>query len=312
MSTAPRDPHRPVAHLRPPRNWINDPNGLVFHDGYYHVFHQYNPHGATHAHMHWGHFRSTDLLTWEPLPIALSPTPNGVDADGCFSGNAVSDGDRLIAFYSAYRQDRHPRHQPITTAGSRDGGRTFRSRGQLLIPEPPEGCTMWRDLYVWQHTDGWRMLVGAALADGRGAALLYASPDLETWTYLGPFTAREPEPIAGSGLDTGEGWECPQYLPAGSGRGPVLARSPAATSGRVAEHCRYAGAVTEGPIRRRRFGHDPQPNPAVEPHQREVVGYRPPRSGAGRDFTHPYSAPCVLPQRGGCPYGSRTVSAKRA
>ncbi|MGC9544863.1 hypothetical protein [Streptomyces sp. UG1] len=95
MSTAPRDPHRPVAHLRPHPNWINDPNGLVFHDGHYHVFHQYNPHGATHTHMHRGHFRSPDLLTWEQLPIALAPTPGGVDSDGCFSGNAVSDGDRL-------------------------------------------------------------------------------------------------------------------------------------------------------------------------------------------------------------------------
>ncbi|MGW0624337.1 hypothetical protein ACWD3P_43655 [Streptomyces sp. NPDC002765] len=77
MSTAPQDPHRPVAQLRPPSNWINDPNGLVFHDGHYHVSFQYNPYGATHANMHWGHFRSPDLISWEPLPIALSPTPDG-------------------------------------------------------------------------------------------------------------------------------------------------------------------------------------------------------------------------------------------
>ncbi|WP_240980650.1 glycoside hydrolase family 32 protein [Streptomyces sp. Z423-1] len=172
MSTTPRDPHHPVAHLRPPRNWINDPNGLVFHDGHYHVCYQYNPYGATHANLHWGHFRSPDLLTWEPLPIAPSPTPGGVDADGCFSGNAVSDGERLVAFYSAHREDRSFQHQPVTWAVSRDGGRTFTPRGELLIPELPEGCTMYRDPYVWQDGDGWRMLVGAALADGRAAALL--------------------------------------------------------------------------------------------------------------------------------------------
>lgn len=222
MSTAPCDPYRPVAHLRPPRNWINDPNGLVFHDGHYHVFHQYNPYGATHANMHWGHFRSPDLLSWEPLPIALSPTPGGEDADGCFSGNAVSDGDRLIAFYSANRWDRSPQHQPVTTATSLDGGRTFAPRGELLIPEWPEGCTMYRDPYVWQDGDGWRMLVGAALADGRGAALLYESADLEAWTYLGLFDAREQEPVGGSDLHTGEGWECPQYLPAQSGQPGAL------------------------------------------------------------------------------------------
>ncbi|WP_030946999.1 glycoside hydrolase family 32 protein [Streptomyces sp. NRRL S-646] len=222
MSTAPRDPYRPVAHLRPPRNWINDPNGLVFHDGHYHVFHQYNPSGATHANMHWGHFRSPDLLSWEPLPIALSPTPGGVDADGCFSGNAVSDGDRLVAFYSANRWDRSPQHQPVTTATSSDGGRTFGPRGQLVIPTWPEGCTMYRDPYVWRDGERWRMLVGAALTDGRGAALLYTSPDLETWTYLGPFDARAQEPVGDSGLHTGEGWECPQYLPPQSGRPGAL------------------------------------------------------------------------------------------
>ncbi|MDQ0833933.1 beta-fructofuranosidase [Streptomyces achromogenes] len=222
MSTAPRDLFRPVAHLRPPRNWINDPNGLVFHDGHYHAFYQYNPYGSTHANMHWGHFRSPDLLTWEPLPIALSPTPGGVDADGCFSGNAVSDGDRLVAFYSAHREDRSPQHQPVTHATSHDGGLTFRPRGELVVPAWPESCTMYRDPYVWQDGDGWRMLVGAALADGRGAALLYESPDLETWTYLGPFDAREQEPVGGTDLHTGEGWECPQYLPAQSGRPGAL------------------------------------------------------------------------------------------
>ncbi|WP_328840883.1 glycoside hydrolase family 32 protein [Streptomyces europaeiscabiei] len=223
MSTPPRDPqHYPVAHLRPPRNWINDPNGLVFHDGHYHVFYQYNPYGATHANMHWGHFRSPDLLTWEPLPIALSPTPGGVDADGCFSGNAVSDGDRLVAFYSAHREDRSPQHQPVTCAVSHDDGRTFSPRAELLIPELPEDCTMYRDPYVWQDDGGWRMLVGAALADGRAAALLYDSPDLETWTYRGPFAAREKEPIVGTSLHTGEGWECSQYLPAASGPGALI------------------------------------------------------------------------------------------
>ncbi|MFD9041235.1 glycoside hydrolase family 32 protein [Streptomyces bottropensis] len=222
MSTPPRDPHYPVAHLRPPRNWINDPNGLVFHDGHYHVFYQYNPYGATHANMHWGHFRSPDLLTWEPLPIALSPTPGGVDADGCFSGNAVSDGDRLVAFYSAHREDRSPQHQPVTCAISHDDGRSFSPRGELLIPQLPEGCTMYRDPYVWRHGDNWRMLVGAALADGRAAALLYDSPDLENWTYRRPFAAREQEPVGGAGLHTGEGWECSQYLPAVSGPGALI------------------------------------------------------------------------------------------
>ncbi|MEV6401475.1 glycoside hydrolase family 32 protein [Streptomyces bobili] len=219
MSVLPADPHLPVAHLRPPRNWVNDPNGLTFHDGYYHVFFQYNPYGAEHANMHWGHFRSADLLTWEELPVALTPTPGGDDADGCFSGNAVSDNDRMIAFYSAHRTDNWA--QPVTTAESRDNGRTWTPRGSLLITDLPEGVTMYRDPYVWREGGRWRMLVGSALADGRAAALLYESPDLEHWQYQGPFLDRAPQPLA-PGADTGLGWECPQYLHTPDGRGALI------------------------------------------------------------------------------------------
>ncbi|MFC7261426.1 glycoside hydrolase family 32 protein [Streptomyces lutosisoli] len=214
----PADPHLPVAHLRPPRNWINDPNGLAFHHGHYHVCFQHNPYGPEHANMHWGHFRSPDLITWEELPLALTPTPGGEDADGCFSGNAISDGDRMVAFYSAFRTDRWA--QPVTTAESRDNGVTWTPRGSLLIPELPAGATMYRDPYVWREAGRWRMLVGSAQAGGRAAALLYESGDLEQWKYRGLFLDRAPQPVA-PGADTGLGWECPQYLHA-DGRGALL------------------------------------------------------------------------------------------
>ena len=223
MSVTPADPHLPVAHLRPPRNWINDPNGLAFHDGHYHVCFQYNPYGSEHANMHWGHFRSPDLVTWEELPVALNPTPGGDDADGCFSGNAVSVGGRLVAFYSANRTGRW--WQPVTTAESHDGGHTWAKRPELLIPKPPADTTMYRDPYVWQEEDRWRMLVGSALADGRGAAQLYESTDLDHWQHLGPFAVDTPRPLPG-GTDTGAGWECPQYafwpVPDGAGRQGLL------------------------------------------------------------------------------------------
>nr|WP_053748213.1 glycoside hydrolase family 32 protein [Streptomyces sp. MMG1533] len=203
----------PAVHLRPPRNWINDPNGLVFHDGHYHVFFQYNPHGPQHANMHWGHFRSPDLITWEQLPVALAPTPCGDDADGCYSGNAISVDGRLLAFYSVNRTGRW--WQPVTTAESYDGGYTWAKRPELLISQPPAGTTMYRDPYVWQHDGGWRILVGSALTDGRGAALLYESEDLENWAYLGPFHT--------SPADTADpaGWECPQYATFGD-RGVLI------------------------------------------------------------------------------------------
>ncbi len=64
---------KPAWHYRPEKNWINDPNGLVHYKGWYHMFYQYNPHGDEWDDIHWGHARSRDLLTWETLPIALTP-----------------------------------------------------------------------------------------------------------------------------------------------------------------------------------------------------------------------------------------------
>lgn len=201
MSTPAVDPHLPTVHLRPPRNWVNDPNGLVFHDGFYHVFFQYNPHGAEHRDIHWGHFRSRDLVRWELLPVALTPTPGGDDADGCWSGNAISDNGRILAFYCARRDDRW--WQPVTTAESRDGGHTWTKQPLPLLAQPPADTTMYRDPYVWHQDGRWRMLVGAALTDGRGATFLYESPDLQVWNPRGPLHAG----AVGGPI----GWECPQY-----------------------------------------------------------------------------------------------------
>ncbi|MFJ5842902.1 glycoside hydrolase family 32 protein [Streptomyces shenzhenensis] len=214
------DTHFPAVHLRPPAHWINDPNGLVFHDGHYHVYFQYNPHSARHADMHWGHYRSPDLIHWELMPVALAPTPGSDDEGGIWSGNAVSYDGRLTAFYSARHPDRW--HQPVTSAVSHDGGTAFTKRGRLLVPEAPDGTTMFRDPYVWRDGDRWRMLVGAALNDGRGAAVAYTSEDLDHWSYQGVFLGRPPHPLPG-GRNTEEGWECAQYAAFPDGTGAVLA-----------------------------------------------------------------------------------------
>jgi len=95
-----QDPHRPAFHFLPEKHWMNDPNGLIQWKGQYHMFYQYNPHGAFHGTIHWGHAISRDLVHWEHLPIALAPTPDGVDKDGCWSGCAVNNNGAPTLLYT--------------------------------------------------------------------------------------------------------------------------------------------------------------------------------------------------------------------
>ena len=92
--------YRPIHHFTPPQNWTNDPNGMVYLDGEYHFFYQYNPFGDTWGHMSWGHAVSKDLITWEHLPIAIPEFDNG---DGSttmiFSGSAVVDSANTSGFF---------------------------------------------------------------------------------------------------------------------------------------------------------------------------------------------------------------------
>src|ERR1700685_2094789 len=94
------DPLRPRYHLLPAHNWMNDPNGPIFFDGRYHMFHQYNPQAAVWGNMNWAHATSPDMIHWQHEPIALSPTPGGPDRDGVFSGSAVLDNGKPTMIYT--------------------------------------------------------------------------------------------------------------------------------------------------------------------------------------------------------------------
>ena len=95
-------PFRPRLHLTPPRGWMNDPNGLIRHDGLWHAFYQHDPASTTHGPMHWGHAVSRDLATWEHRPPALAP--DGLGA--CWSGSAVrTPAGEVKLFYTAHGRD---------------------------------------------------------------------------------------------------------------------------------------------------------------------------------------------------------------
>lgn len=198
------DTHRLHYHLMPQANWMNDPNGLVYYRGYYHVFYQHHPYSPNWGPMHWGHARTKDFLTWEHLPIALAPSEN-YDLDGCFSGSAVVEGDLLHLFYTGHRVIDGQLIQVQCRATSSDGIHFIKDRRNPLITSfPSDGSPDFRDPKVWQHQESWFMVLGSG-KNGRGNVLLYKSKDLIQWDYVGV--------LAQSDGTQGTIWECPDLFP---------------------------------------------------------------------------------------------------
>jgi len=208
---------RPKYHLTPPANWLNDPNGLIRWDGRYHVFYQYNPGGPFHNTIHWGHAVSDDLVTWRDEPVALSPSPDGPDRDGCWSGCAVDDdGTPTLLYTGGNGRDQLP---CLATTDDPDLRSWEKYEGNPVIESPPADLDVletehwraeFRDHNVWREDGRWHHLVGTGLVDGGGAALLYTGETLTEWTYEGPLLA--------GGPDAGAVWECPELLDLGDRR----------------------------------------------------------------------------------------------
>lgn len=211
------DPHRPRYHFVAPANWLNDPNGLIQWHGVYHLFYQYNPDGPVHGNIHWGHAASRDLVHWEDWPVALAPTPDSPDADGCYSGCAVDDNGVPTLVYSGNRRvagiDAPLRVQRTCLATSADGLRTWtKDPNNPVIPETPAGLDLvqYRDPSVWKEGETWYQVTGAGFPGIGGTALVYRSRDLRDWEYLHPLCVgdvRRTEPHW-----TGVMWECPQFF----------------------------------------------------------------------------------------------------
>jgi beta-fructofuranosidase len=226
------DPQRPRYHFLPPSNWMNDPNGLSQWDGQYHLFYQYNPLAARWGVIHWGHAVSDDLVHWADLPIALSPTPGGPDADGCWSGCIVDNGGVPTMLYTGLRD---PFQRPCL-ATSHDGLLTWQKHpGNPVIAAPPPEMDQidFRDHCVWREGDDWYQVIGGKIAGVGGAALLYRSRDLLAWEYLHPL-------CVGDQAETGTIWECPDFFPLGDKHvlliSPIPLRKTLYLVGTYAEH----------------------------------------------------------------------------
>lgn len=192
---------------------MNDPNGLIQWQEKYHLFYQYNPYSPWHHKIHWGHAVSSDLVHWEHLPVALTPTPHGPDADGCWSGCAVNNNGVPTIFYSGVFP------QSVCLATSDDQLIEWQKYEQNpVIARVPDGIDAgepweFRDPYVWQEADTWYMLMGTRIVNEGGAILLYRSHNLTDWEYLHVFMQGDRNQF--DPFWTGTVWECPNLIKLG-------------------------------------------------------------------------------------------------
>lgn len=170
-------------HYRPQKGWINDPNGLVYFKGYYHIFYQYAPDFETpwKQPMHWGHARTKDFLEWEELPVALIPG-DVYDGGGCWSGTAIVKDDRLYLFYAAITAV-----STIAVAVSDDGVHFEKFCDNPVIKTyPSDGGPDFRDPAVCCINGQFYCVVASGNPEKKaGRLLLYKSENLFDWDYVG-------------------------------------------------------------------------------------------------------------------------------
>ena len=196
---------RPLWHLAPQANWMNDPNGLIFFKGKYHAFWQCNPYAPKWDTMHWAHAVSDDLIHWDYLPVALAPDHSYDDEQGgCFSGSAIEKDEKLCLLYTGVKNGK----QKQCLAFSGDGITFEKYAENPVIVSPPEGHSGdFRDPKVLEHNGSYYLIVGSSIggaSGGEGCVVCYRSPDLIRWTYLG-IAAR-------SDGRYGTMWECPDLF----------------------------------------------------------------------------------------------------
>lgn len=212
------DPAFPRFHPRPAHGWINDPNGVSFINGRYHVFFQYNPDSARHHRIAWGHVSSADLVRWEEHPVALRPQPGGPDEYGCWTGVVTDDGGVPTAAYSGVRGD-GGHSQVVIARGSADLVH-WEQTGHVAATMPADGqVTAVRDPFIFRFNGKRYAMQGAGLASGHAALLLYTVEDMSDWKYQGIWLTSE-NPVAAESTPA-EIWECPQLV-----RVPDSATSP--------------------------------------------------------------------------------------
>lgn len=212
-----KETHRPQLHFSPQKGWMNDPNGMVYHDGIYHLFYQYYPDSTVWGPMHWGHATSKDLVTWKELPIALYPDSLGM----IFSGSAVVDKNNtagfgknaLVAIYTQHNAALAKKgandFENQSIAYSHDHGNTWTKYQANPVLKNP-GIRDFRDPKVFWHDRSNKWVMALAVMDH---IRFYSSPNLKNWQLESEF---------GKSIGAHGGvWECPDLFPLKEGNREV-------------------------------------------------------------------------------------------
>lgn len=197
-------------HIEPPDGWLNDPNGLSFYNGEYHVYFQYSPIAADgHTPRGWGHYHGSDLMhmTYDRA-VMMPDIPE--DSHGVYSGSAIENDGVLHIFYTGnvkmigdYDYVKAGRGANVIHVTTTDGSKMSEKQVLLRNSDYPDFCSCHvRDPKVWKEGDIWKMVLGARTLDDEGCVLVYESDDLINWKYTGK--------VYKEGY--GYMWECPDYF----------------------------------------------------------------------------------------------------
>lgn len=216
--------YRPQHHYTADRNWLNDPNGLVYANGTYHLFYQHNPSGTVWGNMSWGHATSADLLHWDEQPVAIACD----EQEAIFSGSAVLDADNtsgfgtaenppLVAIYTSAYSPASPLsgRQAQSLAYSTDDGATWTKHAGNPVAD--RGSADFRDPKVFWYDGGagsYWVMVAVEATDRE--VVLYKSADLKAWEYLSTFGPANATGECGNALTCSSSrWTAPPGTPSG-------------------------------------------------------------------------------------------------
>lgn len=190
-------------HIEMPFGLVNDPNGLSYYDGKYHIFYQWNPFGCEHKTKHWGLVKTEDFVNFTKPEIILKPE-DWFDKNGCYSGGAYVKGDTLKLFYTGNVKDENNNRESYQCIVDYNKDGSFEKKGPAINKQPEGYTAHFRDPMIFVENDTYYMVLGIQTDDLKGRAVLYKSDDIDNWEFVGE--------IETSMNDFGYMWECPNLV----------------------------------------------------------------------------------------------------